>query len=61
MSILLFDQLKAGRTALAMKRLHYVLASVMLRRTKTMMVNGEPLIKLPPRTIEVIKTDFLDP
>ncbi|KAK9898970.1 hypothetical protein P389DRAFT_41780 [Cystobasidium minutum MCA 4210] len=55
------EPLNRGKTEIAMKRLHYVLASVMLRRRKNMLIEGKPLIELPPRTVQVIKTDFLDP
>ncbi|KAF8205756.1 P-loop containing nucleoside triphosphate hydrolase protein [Mycena galopus ATCC 62051] len=45
----------AGR---AMKRLQVVLQQIMLRRTKTQQINGEALITLPPRIIQVISCKF---
>lgn len=53
--------MKRGQTQLAVKRLHYILAAVMLRRTKGTLIDGKPLIVLPPRTIHIVKTDFEDP
>ncbi|KAF9511453.1 hypothetical protein BS47DRAFT_1373028 [Hydnum rufescens UP504] len=49
---------KAGKSKNAMKRLHVVLQATMLRRTKDQMLNGEPLIVLPDRTVEVITCQF---
>src|SRR5882757_5481941 len=45
----------AGR---AMKRLQVVLKQVMLRRRKDQLLNGEVLIKLPKRQIEIISCEF---
>ncbi|KAL8278389.1 hypothetical protein RQP46_009281 [Phenoliferia psychrophenolica] len=53
------DPLKNKRAKVAMARLVLVLKSVMLRRTKTMLVDGKPLLDLPGREIINIKTDFL--
>ncbi|KAJ7074069.1 SNF2 family N-terminal domain-containing protein [Mycena amicta] len=50
---------KSGRGAgRAMKRLHVVLQKVMLRRIKTQLINGKPLVDLPPRTVEVVSCKF---
>ncbi|KAI0320422.1 SNF2 family N-terminal domain-containing protein [Amylostereum chailletii] len=49
---------KSGKSTRAMKRLHVVLRAVMLRRKKTDMLNGKPLIELPDRTIEVVPCEF---
>lgn len=34
---------------------------MMLRRTKTMMIDGKPLLLLPKREIIEVKGPFLDP
>jgi hypothetical protein len=54
------DPLKNKRTKIAMTRLAVVLKAVMLRRTKTMMIDGKPLLALPEREIIEIKGPFLD-
>jgi len=41
-----------------MKRLQVVLKQVMLRRRKDQLINGEVLIKLPKRQIEIISCEF---
>ncbi|KAL5216115.1 hypothetical protein ABZP36_007516 [Zizania latifolia] len=40
------------------KKLQAVLKVVMLRRTKETLIDGEPIIKLPPKTIQLSKIDF---
>ncbi|KAL0398616.1 UNVERIFIED_CONTAM: Helicase-like transcription factor CHR28 [Sesamum radiatum] len=40
------------------KKLQAVLKTIMLRRTKGTFIDGEPIIKLPPKTIELKKVDF---
>ncbi|KAL5231586.1 hypothetical protein ABZP36_030362 [Zizania latifolia] len=40
------------------KKLQAVLRVVLLRRTKETLINGEPIIKLPPKTINLDKVDF---
>ncbi|XP_062192955.1 helicase-like transcription factor CHR28 isoform X2 [Phragmites australis] len=40
------------------KKLQTVLRIVLLRRTKETLINGEPIIKLPPKTINLNKVDF---
>ncbi|CAN0888209.1 Helicase-like transcription factor CHR28 [Linum grandiflorum] len=40
------------------KKLRAVLAAVMLRRTKGTLINGEPIIRLPPKSICLKKVDF---
>lgn len=52
--------IKNGQTARAMKCLQVVLKAVMLRRLKDMEENGEALIKLPPKTLEIIECNFDD-
>ncbi|CAI0415341.1 unnamed protein product [Linum tenue] len=42
------------------KKLRAVLAAVMLRRTKGTLINGEPIIKLPPKSIGLKKVKFSD-
>ena len=54
------DPLKNKRAKVAMARLVLVLNAVMLRRTKTMEVDGKPLLQLPGREIIQIKTAFHD-
>lgn len=56
----IFDPLKNKRTKIAMTRLAVVLKAVMLRRTKTMMIDGKPLLQLPKREIIEVKGPFLD-
>lgn len=41
-----------------MKRLQVVLKQVMLRRRKDQLLNGEALIKLPKRQIEIVSCEF---
>ncbi|CAA0825121.1 SNF2 domain-containing protein / helicase domain-containing protein / zinc finger protein-related [Striga hermonthica] len=40
------------------KKLQAVLKTIMLRRTKGTFIDGEPIINLPPKTIELKKIDF---
>ncbi|GMJ06740.1 SNF2-RING-HELICASE-LIKE 2, chromatin remodeling 28 [Hibiscus trionum] len=40
------------------KKLQAVLKIVMLRRTKATLIDGEPIIKLPPKSIHLSKVDF---
>ncbi|XP_052204701.1 helicase-like transcription factor CHR28 isoform X2 [Diospyros lotus] len=40
------------------KKLQAVLRAVMLRRTKGTLIDGEPIICLPPKTIHLSKVDF---
>ncbi|TKW26616.1 hypothetical protein SEVIR_3G202000v4 [Setaria viridis] len=40
------------------KKLQAVLRVVLLRRTKETLINGEPIINLPPKTINLNKIDF---
>ncbi|KAL3851298.1 hypothetical protein ACJIZ3_013180 [Penstemon smallii] len=40
------------------KKLQAVLKTIMLRRTKGTVINGEPIINLPPKTIELKQVDF---
>ncbi|KAD4982373.1 hypothetical protein R6Q59_001972 [Mikania micrantha] len=40
------------------KKLQAVLKTIMLRRTKATMLDGEPIISLPPKTINLKKVDF---
>lgn len=52
--------MKRGQAQFAMTRLHIYLAPIMLRRTKETVIDGKPILNLPPKTIEVVKTDFYD-
>ncbi|KAL7419356.1 hypothetical protein Q5752_006194 [Cryptotrichosporon argae] len=49
---------KRGQTKLAMKRLHYILKAIMLRRTKDATIDGKPILNLPGRTVEVVQCEF---
>ncbi|KAI0299413.1 SNF2 family N-terminal domain-containing protein [Multifurca ochricompacta] len=49
---------KSGRSVRAMKRLHVVLRAVMLRRRKTDVLNGKPLIELPERHLSIVPCTF---
>lgn len=40
------------------KKLQAVLKTIMLRRTKATLLDGEPIITLPPKTINLKKVDF---
>uniref|UniRef100_A0A2P2KS54 Uncharacterized protein LOC105649495 n=1 Tax=Rhizophora mucronata TaxID=61149 RepID=A0A2P2KS54_RHIMU len=42
------------------KRLQAVLKTIMLRRTKGTLLDGEPIINLPPKMIELKKVDFTE-
>lgn len=55
------DPLKNKRAKVAMARLVLVLNAVMLRRTKTMLVDGKPLLSLPGREIIHVQSDFIYP
>ncbi|KAG8961732.1 hypothetical protein FRC00_011446 [Tulasnella sp. 408] len=52
------NPIKAGRSAVPMKRLHVVLSAIMLRRTKTQVVNGKPILSLPDRTVNMVECEF---
>ncbi|KAK3121150.1 hypothetical protein QOZ80_8BG0646980 [Eleusine coracana subsp. coracana] len=40
------------------KKLQTILRIILLRRTKETLINGEPIINLPPKTINLEKVDF---
>ncbi|KAF6154507.1 hypothetical protein GIB67_028399 [Kingdonia uniflora] len=42
------------------KKLQAVLKTIMLRRTKGTQIDGEPIINLPPKSIELKKVEFSD-
>ncbi|TVU34893.1 hypothetical protein EJB05_16749 [Eragrostis curvula] len=42
------------------KKLQVVLKTVMLRRTKATMLDGKPIINLPPKTVSLKTVDFTD-
>ncbi|MQL80097.1 hypothetical protein Taro_012571 [Colocasia esculenta] len=44
--------------AIGYRKLQAVLKTVMLRRTKGMLIDGKPIINLPPKTIVLKKVDF---
>lgn len=50
--------IKSGRVVRAMKRLQFVLSAVMLRRTKTTILNGKPLLDLPDRLVNNVFCEF---
>uniref|UniRef100_J3M1N6 Uncharacterized protein n=2 Tax=Oryza brachyantha TaxID=4533 RepID=J3M1N6_ORYBR len=41
------------------KKLQAILKIVLLRRTKETLIDGEPIIKIPPKTIQLSKIDFI--
>ncbi|KAI9068646.1 hypothetical protein FKP32DRAFT_1561262 [Trametes sanguinea] len=49
---------KAGKPVRALKRLQVVLQKIMLRRTKTTIVNGKPILELPDRIVNVVDCEF---
>ncbi|TBU59783.1 SNF2 family N-terminal domain-containing protein [Dichomitus squalens] len=49
---------KAGKPVRALKRLQVVLRAIMLRRTKATLINGKPIIELPPRLVNVVECEF---
>ena len=51
---------KSGKSVRAMKRLHVVLKAIMLRRRKDTLINGRPIIELPPRIVDIISCEFDD-
>ncbi|KAK8449718.1 hypothetical protein SEVIR_7G260400v4 [Setaria viridis] len=40
------------------KKLQAILRIILLRRTKETLIDGEPILKLPPKTIQLSKIDF---
>ncbi|KAL1413004.1 hypothetical protein Q8F55_000753 [Vanrija albida] len=54
------SQVKEGRTGIAMKRLHIILKSIMLRRTKDATIDGKPILNLPARNVNVVECQFDD-
>ncbi|THH29503.1 hypothetical protein EUX98_g4700 [Antrodiella citrinella] len=50
--------IKNDRPIRAMKRLQVVLKVVMLRRTKTTILNGKPLLDLPDRIVKEVHCEF---
>ncbi|KAI0640403.1 SNF2 family N-terminal domain-containing protein [Trametes meyenii] len=49
---------KAGKPVRALKRLQVVLQKIMLRRTKTTLINGKPILQLPERIVKIIDCVF---
>ncbi|KAK9115496.1 hypothetical protein Sjap_014443 [Stephania japonica] len=48
-----------GRNAVnGYKKLQAILKTIMLRRTKGSLIDGKPIINLPPKTVHLIKVDF---
>lgn len=50
--------IKDGKSAAPMKRLHIVLSALMLRRTKTQLIDGKPILTLPDRIVELYNCEF---
>ncbi|KAK9474748.1 SNF2 family N-terminal domain-containing protein [Dipodascopsis tothii] len=44
----------------AMKKLRALLKAIMLRRTKKSLIDGKPILQLPPKHIEIVHTVFSD-
>lgn len=40
------------------QRAQAILAPLLLRRTKNSTLEGEPILKLPPKEIQLVKLDF---
>jgi SNF2 family DNA or RNA helicase len=40
------------------RKLQAVLKTIMLRRTKGTLLDGEPIISLPPKSVELKKVEF---
>lgn len=57
---MLLDPMKRGNSGVAIKRMQFYLSGIMLRRTKDTKIDGKPIFTLPPRNVNVIKTDFYD-
>ncbi|KAI0753220.1 SNF2 family N-terminal domain-containing protein [Daedaleopsis nitida] len=49
---------KAGKPVRALKRLQVVLRAIMLRRTKTTLINGKPIVDLPPRLVGTVDCEL---
>ena len=58
---MLLDPMKRGNSGVAIKRMQFYLSGIMLRRTKDTKIDGKPIFTLPPRNVNVVKTDFYDP
>ncbi|KAG9022470.1 hypothetical protein FRB95_014736 [Tulasnella sp. JGI-2019a] len=52
------NPIKAGKSQIPMKRLQVVLSAIMLRRKKTDIVNGKPILALPGRTVALVECEF---
>lgn len=52
--------IKNKRAKIGLARLSIVLQAVMLRRVKTQIINGRPLLQLPKREVIESKGPFLD-
>ncbi|EIW80017.1 hypothetical protein CONPUDRAFT_126467 [Coniophora puteana RWD-64-598 SS2] len=50
--------IKSGRTSAPMKRLQVVLRSIMLRRRKDQLINGQPILELPERRVGIVPCAF---
>ncbi|KAI0768279.1 SNF2 family N-terminal domain-containing protein [Trametes elegans] len=50
--------IKAGKPVRALKRLQVVLQKIMLRRTKTTVLNGKPILQLPDRLVNIVDCEF---
>ncbi|KAJ3017989.1 hypothetical protein HKX48_003239 [Thoreauomyces humboldtii] len=52
------DPLNRGRSKVAMERLRVILKALMLRRTKTTVLDGKPVLDLPARNVHLVKVQF---
>ncbi|KAJ3084919.1 hypothetical protein HK102_000513 [Quaeritorhiza haematococci] len=52
------NPLARGRSKVAYNRLQLILGAIMLRRTKTTLIDGKPLLSLPSRNVKVEKVKF---
>ncbi|GAA5961333.1 hypothetical protein JCM3765_004377 [Sporobolomyces pararoseus] len=61
-----FDQwigipIKSKQNKLGFERLASILSEIMKRRTKNTTVNGKPILPLPARIVNIVRSSFIDP
>ncbi|GAA5994617.1 hypothetical protein JCM5350_003965 [Sporobolomyces pararoseus] len=61
-----FDQwigipIKSKQNKLGFERLASILGEIMKRRTKNTTVNGKPILPLPERIVNIVRSTFMDP
>ena len=55
------EPFKKGRQKLALKRIQTVMTAICLRRRKTDLLDGVPLVNLPPRNVDIKSFSFNNP